>query len=138
MTTPLNRALIEAELPVLEAHGLTMWGYIVLLRLDEAPVRTQAALAQAIGADKTRIISVLDDLQGRGLIARTPDPSDRRARLLALTPEGRTLRDRAQEAIQAGEQRLLEVLAPEERAVFLRALDTLSAAVAPAEGCAHN
>jgi MarR family len=51
-------------------------------------MRTQAALAKAIGADKTRIIGVLDDLQERELVQRQPDPADRRVHLLALTPAG--------------------------------------------------
>jgi DNA-binding MarR family transcriptional regulator len=55
-----------------------MWGYVVLTVLAEQPVRTQAALAQSIGADKSRIIGVLDELQERGLIQRRADPADRR------------------------------------------------------------
>jgi hypothetical protein len=81
MVVPLGRALVAAELPALRAHGLSMWAYAVLLGLADEPVRTQAALAQAIGADKTRIIGVLDDLEQRHLIQRRPDPADRRARL---------------------------------------------------------
>ncbi|SEB91185.1 MarR family winged helix-turn-helix transcriptional regulator [Rhodococcus koreensis] len=127
MTTTLNRSLVAAELPVLAEHGLTMWGYVVLLALDEHPLRTQAALAEAIGADKTRIISVLDELQDRGLIDRQRDPADRRARLLSLTPDGHRVRDSAQAAIRRGEERLLTRLPERERAGFLAGLIALSA-----------
>lgn len=127
MIVPLGRALTAAELPVLRAHGLTMWAYVVLLALGEAPVRTQSALAQSIGADKTRIIGVLDGLQERGLIERRPDPADRRARLLSLTAEGRRLRDSAQAGIRQREDRLLARLPDDDRAAFLRALRALSA-----------
>ncbi|MYT10898.1 DNA-binding transcriptional regulator, MarR family [Streptomyces sp. SceaMP-e96] len=126
MVVPLGRALMAAEQPVLDAHGLTMWAYTVLLYLDETPVRTQAALAEAIRADKTRIIAVLDDLEARELIRRQPDPEDRRVRLLSLTTEGRRLRDAAQTAIQEGEERLLDRLPAADRAGFLRSLHTLS------------
>ncbi|MEZ0091156.1 MarR family winged helix-turn-helix transcriptional regulator [Streptacidiphilus sp. EB129] len=126
MVVPLGRALMAAEQPILDAHGLTMWAYAVLLRLDETPIRTQAALAEAIGADKTRIIAVLDDLAARRLISREPDPMDRRVRLLALTAEGRLLRDTVQAAIQDGEERLLTVLPAADRSGFLRALRALS------------
>ena len=85
MLAPLLRQLVAAEQPILDAHGLSMWGYVVLLALDRSPMRTQAALAEAIDADKTRIIRTLDDLQERGLIERHPDPDDRRVRLLAIT-----------------------------------------------------
>ncbi|MGW3008111.1 MarR family winged helix-turn-helix transcriptional regulator [Streptomyces sp. NPDC001219] len=126
MVVPLGRALMAAEQPVLDAHGLTMWAYSVLLYLDETPIRTQAALAEAIRADKTRIIAVLDDLETRGLIRRQPDPGDRRVRLLSLTTEGRRLRDATQASIQEGEERLLARLPAADRAVLVRALQTLS------------
>ncbi|WP_327289323.1 MarR family winged helix-turn-helix transcriptional regulator [Streptomyces sp. NBC_01198] len=127
MIVPLGRALTAAELPVLREHGLTMWAYSVLLRLDERPLRSQAALAEAIGADKTRIIDVLAGLGDRGLISRTPDPADRRVRLLALTPEGRRVRDAAQAAIQQRENRLLDRhLTPSQRAGLLDALAVLA------------
>ena len=74
MLGPLLRDLIAAEEPVLAAHEVSMWGYVVLLALDRSSMRTQAALAAAIGADKTRIIRDLDELQQRGLIERMADP----------------------------------------------------------------
>ena len=127
MLVPLVRELIAAEEPVLAAHGLTMWGYVVLSALDRGAMRTQAALAEAIDADKTRIIRTLDELQEQGYIERLPDPDDRRARLLAITDEGRALKDAAQAEIQRGEERWLAALSPEERQVFLRVLRRLAA-----------
>lgn len=126
MLAELGRQTVAAELPVLAAHGLSMWGYIVLLTLDRSPIRTQAALAQAIGADKTRIIATLDELQGHGYIERMPDPDDRRARLLAITDAGRSIKDAAQGDIQRGEQRWLSQICANDRDVFLRVLDQLS------------
>jgi DNA-binding MarR family transcriptional regulator len=127
MLHPLVRALIEAELPVLARHGITMWGYVVLNALREAPQSTQAALAEKIGADKTRIIATLDDLQAAGLISREPDPADRRARLLSITAAGRRVRRQVQDEIQRNEDRLLAELPSAERTAFLRAADQLSA-----------
>ena len=126
MLAPLLREMVAAEEPVLEAHGLTMWGYIVLLALDRSSMRTQAALAAAIGADKTRIIRTLDDLQHDGYIERRPDPDDRRVRLLAITEAGRKVKDAAQEQIQRGEERWLGELTAEERRMFLRVLERLT------------
>jgi DNA-binding MarR family transcriptional regulator len=126
MLAPLVRALMAAEQPVLEAHGLTMWGYVVLVALDRSSMRTQAALAEAIGADKTRIIRTLDELQGRGHIERHPDPEDRRVRLLAITDSGRVVMAAAQADIQKGEERWLGELGAEERRVFLKVLRRLT------------
>lgn len=126
MVVPLGRALMAAEQPVLRAHGLSMWGYSVLLRLGDEPLRSQAELAARIGADKSRIIDVLDALQERGFITRHADPDDRRARLLTITPSGRRVRDAVQRAIQRNEERALAVLPPADRSALLRALRHLA------------
>lgn len=126
MMAPLVREMVAAEEPVLQSHGLTMWGYIVLLALDRSSMRTQAALAAAIGADKTRIIRTLDDLQDDGYIERRPDPDDRRVRLLAITEAGRRVKDAAQNEIQRGEERWLGELTAGERRMFLRVLERLT------------
>ncbi|BBZ20326.1 MarR family winged helix-turn-helix transcriptional regulator [Mycolicibacterium gadium] len=126
MLAPLLRELIAAELPVLAEHDVSMWGYAVLLALDESPVRTQAALAEAIGADKTRIIPTLDELQTKGHIERHADPDDRRVRLLSITESGRQVKDAVQNDIQRGEERWLSVLSADERRVFLNALHNIT------------
>ncbi|MET9314338.1 MarR family transcriptional regulator [Kribbella sp. NPDC003505] len=125
MLYPLVRELIALELPVLAAHDVSMWGYSVLTALDDTPVRTQAALAEAIGADKSRIIGTLDELQQAGLIDRTPDPADRRVRLLAITPQGRRVRRAVRKEIQAQEEQVLTALTPADRKAFLRILQEL-------------
>lgn len=126
MLGPLVRELVAAELPILERHGLSMWAYTVLTELDNSPVRTQAALAAAIGADKTRIIAVLDDLQQLGYIDRRPDPEDRRVRLLELSERGRAIKRQVQQAIQRGEERWLSQLTPADRKSLLRILQQLT------------
>jgi DNA-binding MarR family transcriptional regulator len=131
MVSRLGRRLIALEQPILAEHGVSMWGYIVLSALDQAagsgegPLRTQAALARAIGADKTRIISVLDDLQARGAIERRPDPADRRVHLLALTDAGRAVHRAVRAAIRRAEEELLGELPAADRAAFLRVLQQL-------------
>src|SRR5579864_2189225 len=125
MFAPLARVLIAREEPVLHAHDISMWGYIVLTALVEQPVRTQAALAQAIHADKSRIIGVLDELQERGLIQRQPDEADRRVHLLSLTPGGDRLRRSVQAAIRRTEEQVLGVLPAVDREAFVRSLKAL-------------
>ena len=132
MLVPLGRALMDAERPVLQAHDLTMWAYVVLDGLhvlhgtDEQPTRSQAALADAIGGDKTRLIPVLDDLQQRGLIRRERDPADRRVHLLSLTTSGRALHDTVQQQIQRNEARLHGRLPAREQQRFLDAVRVLA------------
>jgi DNA-binding MarR family transcriptional regulator len=126
MVMRLGRRLIAMEEPILAHHEISMWAYVVLSGLRDGPTRTQAALAAAIGADKTRLIPVLDDLQRRGLIERDPDPADRRVRLLSLTPAGRRLHAAVRADIRAAEEALLADVPPGDRAGFLNALEALS------------
>jgi DNA-binding MarR family transcriptional regulator len=125
MLHPLLRDLVAAEQPILVAHDVSMWGYVVLSALDQSPVRTQAALADAIGADKTRIIPTLDELQQKGYIERRPDPDDRRVRLLEITPSGRGVKNAVQADIHRAEEWWLSELTAQERDVFLRALERM-------------
>ena len=125
MFAPLTRALIAREEPVLVTHDISMWGYIVLTALVEQPVRTQAALAQAINADKSRIIGGRDELQERGLSHRQPDETDRRVHLLSLTQAGDRLRRSVEADIRRGEEQVLAVLPPADREAFLRSLKFL-------------
>ncbi|GIE84503.1 MarR family winged helix-turn-helix transcriptional regulator [Actinoplanes regularis] len=126
MAGRLVRRLIAMEQPILARHGVSMWAYVVLDALAGGAVRTQAALAGSIGADKTRLIPVLDDLQGRALIEREPDPADRRVRLLGLTDAGRALHRAVQGEIRAAEEDLLGAFSPGDREAFLRTLIALS------------
>jgi DNA-binding MarR family transcriptional regulator len=122
----LTRMMIEAETPVLRAHDVEMWDYAVLSALEAGAAPTQSELAAAVGRDKTRLIPILDRLEARGLLRRTPDPADRRNRVVALTDEGRDLVRSCRAGIRGVEAEVLAAIDPEERAVFVAVLDRLA------------
>jgi DNA-binding MarR family transcriptional regulator len=123
----LTRRLIDAERPLLAEQGLSMWGYIVLSHLARAPAGTQLALATAIGYDKTRLIALLDELEAAGLVTRTPDPADRRARTVVLTEAGLERHAAARRAIRAMEDELLADVSATEATRLRRTLARLAA-----------
>jgi len=122
----LARAMLEAEGPVLRAHDVEMWDYAVLSALEDGPAATQSELAAGVGRDKTRLIPILDRLEVRGLLRRTPDPADRRNRVVSLTTAGRELVQACRAGIREVEAELLSALDPAERASFVAALDRLA------------
>lgn len=124
--TRLARWLIDAERPILQAHGLTMWQYVVLSELARGPAQTQLALARAISHDKTRLIPLLEGLEADGLIARTPDPADRRARIVELTSRGAGLRAEVAAEIRTMEDDFLASLRATDRTGLLKALKELN------------
>lgn len=125
MFSRITRRIIEAEQPILDSYGLTMWAYIALSTLHDRPAETQRALAEQIGYDKTRLITLLDELEHDGLLTRRPDPADRRARLVQLTPAGLRLVKAAKADIREMEAALLAILEPDQRATLLSALPRL-------------
>lgn len=121
----LSRGMMAAERPVLERHGLTMWGYVVLTALADGPAPTQLELSRTIGSDKTRLIAHLDQLEEDGLVDRTRDPADRRAHRISLTDLGRQRYRAVVAEIRQLEDRLLDVLGAKERRVLEEALPRL-------------
>jgi DNA-binding MarR family transcriptional regulator len=121
----LMRRVMEAERPILDAQGLSMWGYAVLSRLADQPIQTQQALAKAIGYDKSRLIPLLDTLEQDGLLTRQPDPADRRAHTIALTPEGSARLKSTKSAIHTMEEDLLAPLTASQKQTLFTALSRL-------------
>ncbi|HEX4252240.1 MAG TPA: MarR family transcriptional regulator [Pseudonocardia sp.] len=131
----LARALVAAEQPVLDELGIEMWDYVVLVALRHGPVHTQARLAAATGRDTTRLIPILDRLEARGLLRRTPDPADRRNRIVRLTDAGTALVTDCQAGIRRMEARLLAGLQDDERAAFITQLERVADLIAgPRDG----
>jgi DNA-binding MarR family transcriptional regulator len=60
----------------------------VLLRLTEGPL-TLRDIAEFTGVDAPYATLIVDHLEARGLVERTPHPGDRRRKLVTLTPAGR-------------------------------------------------
>lgn len=103
--------------------------YGILCQLaDEGPQRL-GALASAFGLDPSTITRQVKALEDAGLATRETDPSDRRASILDLTPEGRSALE-ATRTYRRG--RLFEAMADwtdDERAEFGRLLEQFNHAV---------
>ena len=71
-------------------QGVTQLLYAVLLVVAANPGCRQSALCARLRIRQPNMVEPIESLIGRGLLARTPDPRDRRAQTLSLTPEGET------------------------------------------------
>lgn len=110
-------------------------GYLVLATAAHGEPTSQLALAQHLGVDRTVMTYLLDDLEEAGLVARRPDPTDRRARRVVLTDHGRELLSELKRRLHDAENVLLEPLDPSERAVLRSLLERLATTLAPARPC---
>lgn len=87
-------------------------------------------LADRSGRDKAQIARVLKDLEERGLIARSPHPTDRRTHCLSLTPAGETVFQHLQRSRVQIARQMMDGLTPAEQqqisALLARMADNLA------------
>jgi DNA-binding MarR family transcriptional regulator len=107
--------------------GLTIWEWRVIAVLGEGAALTAQAICEATAMDKVTVSRAIRALDERGLIARTPSATDRRASDVALTKEGRTVyQDIAPLALDY-ERALLDGFSADERARLSDLLERLEA-----------
>lgn len=87
----------KLETPLRQEHGLTLFEYLVLSHLSEAPQRKlrMGELAFLASGSLSRLSNVVKRCEQRGWIVRTPDPTDGRYTLAELTDAGFELVDQA-------------------------------------------
>jgi len=88
----------------------------------------QNLLADAIGIDGASLVRLLDELQTTGMVTRVPDPKDRRANVVNLTPAGRHLVGEVEETLNKLRLRVFAKLPREDIEAALRVYATLSKA----------
>ncbi|MFT5590976.1 MAG: MarR family transcriptional regulator for hemolysin [Bradyrhizobium sp.] len=76
----------------------TAWPMIMISRMGDG-VRP-GAVADALGLEPPSLVRVLDQLIQAGLVERRDDASDRRAKTLHLTPNGRDRAERLEAALR--------------------------------------
>ncbi len=89
------RALARRFDDALRPIGLTHGQFSLLLSLNRPKPPGMTAVASLLAMDRTTLTAALKPLQRRGLVRITPDPADRRGRLMILTANGRGLLTRA-------------------------------------------
>jgi DNA-binding MarR family transcriptional regulator len=99
---------------------------LAVLRTAPAPHQaTPTAVAAALLLSSGGLTKILHRLEGMQLIARPPNPRDRRSRMVQLSADGVALLDRAAEVVLAHQQRCLSGLDPAEQRQLQGLLDKL-------------
>jgi len=78
------------ETPLQREAGLTLFEYLALSHVSEAPERRlrMSELAFLVNGSLSRLSNVVKRLEQRGWVERSPDPEDGRYTLVALTGAG--------------------------------------------------
>ncbi|QEM67728.1 MarR family transcriptional regulator [Geobacter sp. FeAm09] len=113
-----------------QSAGLTdaTWRPLLHLHLLGDGVR-QKELAAAIGIEGPSLVRLLDTLMLKGLVQRSEDATDRRAKRLCLTPAGETTVARIREALATLDSELLSPFSAGDIASLDGYVATLESAV---------
>lgn len=110
---------------VVEPLGLTVIEWYILRALYQSDGQHASELARAVGRAATSFTPILDKLQGKDLIERRPDPSDRRAVRIYLTKKGNAIRDNVQSSAGQIDVRIQKQVPTKDFKAFLQVLSTL-------------
>jgi len=121
LTKVLDRELVDA-------HGVSLPAYEVLLHLSRAPDRSarMSELAGRVLLSPSGITRLVDRLVGEGLIERTACSSDRRGVMAHLTDEGwKRFREAAPTHVRGVREHFVERLGPPNLDAVAEAMDQI-------------
>jgi DNA-binding MarR family transcriptional regulator len=90
-----------------------------VLKYVEGPV-TQNDLSRRLLVDKSNVTTLIDRMEGAGLIKRNAVRGDRRSNHITLTPKGRDVVDAADEVYVKTVQEVMSTFTPQEHAQLIR------------------
>jgi MarR family transcriptional regulator, transcriptional regulator for hemolysin len=117
-------ALASEMIAAFEPLGVSARGYHVLVAALDAN-KTQKELAELVGLDKTTMVVTIDELEAAGLAERCPSTTDRRARVIAVTNEGRRKVTEGRKIVDHVQEDVLSALPAKDRKALLEGLDCL-------------
>lgn len=109
-----NMGIIHAN-ESLVSLGLKARSYVVLSLAVSGLKPTQRELADFINLDASQIVSIVDDLEKKGLVARQPAPSDRRTNVIVATDLGVERYGQARAVTAQAELESLSALSSDEQ-----------------------
>jgi DNA-binding MarR family transcriptional regulator len=127
----VHHRMLRAVNGEMSACGLSLARTKVMTRLHEHGPLRQNVLAADLGLSPHSITDIVDGLERQGLAERLPDPTDRRAKLVAITKAGRSCLTIANATRERLLRQIFGTLTEEDRATLLRLLDTLDEAARP-------
>jgi DNA-binding MarR family transcriptional regulator len=112
----ISSAIAEALGPL----GLDLRDVDLLSMLTRLEGPTQAELGAILKVDRTTMVSVIDRLEGAGLVERRADAADRRVRRIDLTELGQAALPPALESVRRVASAMLPDLSAEQAALVSR------------------
>lgn len=120
-----QKALARSLDITLASFDITSGQWNALNQLEEHGAMTQKDLAALLRKEPATVARLLDRLVKRGLVKRSPSPSDRRANIIENTPAASKLLREIQPSVVARADQIAEDISDEDLATFFDVLDTI-------------
>lgn len=105
---------------------LTPGEFGILLLIYENDGLSQTELGNAIGVDRSTVVTLIDRFENNNVVARHPSPIDRRTHALSLTPAGNQLMQLLIPRIEAHERAITQRLSPAEQLQLIELLSRIA------------
>jgi len=122
----LGYAVSKGFKEILEPFELHPREFAVLRAVSVEDGQAQQALGDRLQIPRSRMVSIVDELETRGFVERRPNPADRRVREIHVTAAGRKVIEQAFAQALAYERRVTAPLSAAEREELFELLDRLS------------
>lgn len=106
--------------------GITAGEARTLVYVNRYPGLRQCLLAEKMNVEPMTLVSFLDKLEKRSLVARQVDPTDRRAKVVALMPEARPYVEQVMRMAASARAEALDGLSPTDQDMLVRILQQIS------------
>ena len=123
----IDRALEGAGLGLTSGEARTL-AYVALY-----PASRQTTLAAQMNVEPMTLVTFLDRLESRGLVAREPDPTDRRAKIVQLAPDAEQTLEQVHRITRTIQEEALQDFRPEEVEMLRTLLTRMRANIAGIE-----
>lgn len=132
----LGHRLVHLAERRLNVHGYNHTQATIIMALSRRSGVMAQELAGPVRVEPASVTRALQALERRGLIAREPHPSDGRASLFSLTPEGAAAAELIGRVLREVSQEIEAVLSPVDAEVIRLALDRMLTKVDALRGAA--
>ncbi|MEU7384788.1 MULTISPECIES: MarR family transcriptional regulator [unclassified Streptomyces] len=119
-----SHALATEQTAALSGLGITPRAYCVLYKALPGNL-TQRRLAEICGLDKSTMVVTVDELEKAGLAERRPSSTDRRVRIIHVTPKGMEMIAEANQIVARVQRDVLSALPQDQREGFTNGLAVL-------------
>ena len=96
-------------------------GVLLLVQANAGINQTRAG--RSLGIDRSTLVSIIDGLEERGLLERTPSPTDRRSHALMLTDTGKRFLREIRPRLDGHEDEVARNLTETERRTLIGLLE---------------